>query len=910
MISLAAQGRFAAEFVAFLVAVGGLALVGLKPDLLSVQRWARALFAVGFSAIAAVSFLEGSLLVHDRANPGVLAARAVGVAVVAVATRAWAAGRRAQRLLLLGLVGMAVAVVLFGVGAEIAGDATLVVAAAVVGIALRMASGRSIAARVAASSAAILLLVVLILAVSLSAVLSTTVRDDAGRRLDARAAIEADFIQTTQEANVSVVARNVALTFATNSFLLADTRRLVALPPNEGQLDPKYLRNFTEIQSYLAADQALAYINSSGHEYAQAAPRGFDQGVIGYAVGSQGVREAFANATGGQTASVQSFGQSAFVVAVQRVALGRPDGGADYPTAIVAIQPLDNNYLAIRNKADTNVSLALVNRTAVLAQAGSPGPSTQLVSFGARTLAADQPAALTTAAHRLYSTRPLLSGTQPVAALVAATPDTVVTNVRDKLLRTLFILAMAGTLLALALAAYAGDRLSSGIRLLTLAAARIQGGDYTEPAGVKSEDEVGVLGAAFDAMASAISSQTAALQLAAEEETGLRNQLEAVVDGMGEALVAIDATGRVTLVNRAAEELLGRSLDTAIGRRVHEVLGAEAEDGSELTTRLLHPSPTRWSAVATVDAGLGARIPVAITASALRGPDNVVAGAVFVVRDLRPERQVERVKSEFLSRIGHELRTPLTGILGYAEILLRRPVPEPRARDMHQQIVDAGRRLYRVVQMLEFSAAAEAGRSLLRSEPLDVREVVSEVLDGWGPRLDEAHTISRRVPKGLPPIRGDRRWLTMAIDELVDNAVKFSPAGGRVSVSAAVVEMPGDPTSAALDISVVDRGLGMSEVEQRDAFADFVQGDSSDTRRFGGLGLGLSLVKRVAEAHGGRVVVESIPRKGSKFSIVIPTLTMVDADETHRNGSGPAGAAPQRVRARVARRRGNPPGPR
>ena len=907
MISLAAQGRFAAEFVAFLVAVGGLALVGLKPNLLSVQRGARALFALGFAALAVVSFLEGSLLVDDRANVGVLAARAAGIVLVGLATRSWAGGRRSQRLLWIGLAGMAIAVALFGAGAEIAGDALLIVAAAAVGVALRIASGRSIAARVAASSAAILLLVVLILAVSLSAVLATTVRDDAGRRLDARAAIEADFIQTTQEANVSVVARNVALTFATNSYLLADTRRLVALPPNEGQLDPRYLVNFAEIQSYLAADQALAYINSSGHEYAQAAPKGFDQGEIGYALGSQGVREAFANATGGQTASVQAFGQSTFVVAVQRVALLRPDGGADYPTAIVAIQPLDNNYLAIRHRADTEVSLALVNRSAVLAQTGSPGSSKQLVSFGAATLAADRPVPLTTAEHRLYSIRPLLSGSQPVAALVAATPDTVVTQVRDKLLRTLFLLAMAGTLLALALAAYAGDRLSGGIRILTVAAERIQGGDFTEPAGVKSEDEVGVLGAAFDSMASAISSQTAALQLAAEEETALRNQLEAVVDGMGEALVAIDATGHVTLINRAAEELLGRPLDSAVGRLVPEVLGAEAEDGTDLTARLVHPSPTRWSAVATVDAEMGERIPVAITASALRGPENAVAGAVFVVRDLRPERQVERVKSEFLSRIGHELRTPLTGILGYAEILLRRPVPEPRARDMHQQIVDAGRRLYRVVQMLEFSAAAEAGRSLLRSEPLDVRDVIREVLDGWEPRLDGAHTIARRVPRGLPPIRGDRRWLTMAIDELVDNAVKFSPAGGRISVSASVVEPEGE--SASITISVVDRGLGMTEAEQRDAFADFVQGDASDTRRFGGLGLGLSLVKRVVEAHGGRVVVESTPRKGSKFSIVIPSLTMVTTDETPGNGSRPHGAAPQRVRSRVTGRRRNTPRP-
>ena len=911
MISLAAQGRFAAEFVAFLVAVAGLALVGLRPDLLSNRGVGRITFAAGFTALAAVSFLEGSLLVKDRGAIGMLALRAAGLALVALGSRWWSGSRRAQRVLWIGLAGMGVAVVLFAVSSEIPADASLFAAAAVAGVALRVASGRSIAARVAASSAAILLVVVLILAVSLSAVLSTTVRDDAGRRLDARAALEADFIQTTQEANVSVVARNVALAFALNQAFQADIQRLVSSPdPNAGQLSKGLIGSFSQIQAYLAGGFALAFINGSGHEYAQAAPAGFDQGVVGYALGSQGVKEAFATAVGGQTASVQAFGHSAFAVAVQRVPLSRPDGSAEYPTAIVAIAPLDDNYLAIRKKADTNVSLALVNRQGVLAQAGSPGPAAQLVDFGTRAMVSDQPVPLSTAAHRLYSTRPLMAGNQPVAALIATTPDTVVTDVRDKLLRTLFLLAMAGTLLALALAAYAGERLGGGIRVLTLAAARIQGGNYAEPAGVTSEDEVGVLGSAFDSMAASISSQTAALQRAADDETALRNQLEAIVAGMGEALLAVDVTGRVTLINRTAEELLGRSVDGAMGRRVSEILGAEAEDGTELTTRLLRPSPTRWSAVASIDAGVSGRIPVAITASALRGPEDAVVGAVIVLRDLRPERQVEKVKSEFLSRIGHELRTPLTGILGYAEILLRRSVPEQRAREMHQQIVDAGRRLYRVVQMLEFSAAAEAGRSLLRSEDLNVRDVVDEVLDGWEPRVAGSHVLTRRVPKSLPLIRGDRRWIRMAIEELVDNAVKFSPDGGAITVRAAAVNADDNGGDVrAVRITVADRGLGMGEAEQRDAFADFVQGDASDTRRFGGLGLGLSMVKRVAEAHGGRVEVESTPQKGSKFSMVIPALTMREKNETRRNGSGSASAGPERLQPRRARGRGNAPRP-
>lgn len=875
MISFAALGRFAAEFSSFLVAVAGLALVGLRPELLSGRRSARGVLALGFGLIGLVAFLEGSLIVSHRSAPALVAARAVGIVAVAAGSRQWEGAGRSLRLLWLGLVGTALAAALFAWGGGPTADLALGAGAAGLGLALRVASGRSIAARVAANSAAILLLVVLVLSVSLSAVLSTTVRDDAGRRLDARAATEADFAQKTQPENAVVVARNVALTFATNTAFQTATAGLLSGDLHKGVLPGNQPEIFRQIQSYLAPGFALAYINTIGHEYAQASPPGFNQNVIDAAIGSEDVKQAFADPAGGQRSSVQVFFNSAFVVAVQTVARSLPSGSVDYPTAVVAVEPLGHDYLANeRQPLDPNVSLAIVSRTAVLATAGNAGTPRALLALANRTLDSGQPIALATGGGLLSSTRPLLAGNHAVAVLVASTPATVVTDVRDKLLRTLFLLAMAGTLLALALAAYAGERVSGGIRILTAAARRLQRGNFAEPAGVRSEDEVGVLGEAFDSMALSILEQTTALQQAAEEETALRSQLEAVVAGMGEALIAVDAEGRVTLFNRAAEELLGLDSDDVTGELVGDVLVAVAEDDTSLAHRLQRPSPSRWSVTATVATELGPRIPVAITSGALRRPDGAVVGAVLVLRDLRPEREMERIKSEFLSRIGHELRTPLTGILGYSEILLRRPQPESAARDMHQQILDEGRRLYRVVQMLEFSAAAQAGRSLLRSETMDVRGVVDEVVGRWDNRLNGNHAIARRLPRRLPAVRGDRKWLVMAIDELIDNAVKFSPEGGKVGVSASVVSPAGNGhAQATVRISVTDQGVGMTEQEQREAFADFVQGDTSDTRRYGGLGLGLSLVKRVAEAHGGQVEVESVPRRGSRFSITIPTLT-------------------------------------
>lgn len=871
MISFSALGRFAAELLTFLVAVGGLSLVGLRPDLLSTRRWARSALAVGFGLLAGAAFVEGSLVVRDRAQPVVLAAQTVGIVVVLAGSTRWAGSARSLRLLWIGLVGMGVATALYAAGFGSAGDAALGIGALGVGVALRIASGRSIAARVAANSAIILLLVVLVLSASLSAVLATTVRNDAGSRLDARAAVEAEFAQTTEPQKAVVIARNVALTFDTNAGLQAEVNRLAG-PPSNGTLAAGYMVAFQQIRNYLAPGYALMLIDTAGREYAQAPPTGFDQGVLNAAIESQDVKQAFHDAAGGQRSSVGVFGRSAFVVAVQPIARQLPGGAVDYPAAVVIVEPLDHSYLAdTRQPLDPSVSLALVSRTAVLATAGQPGTRASLLALANRTLDANQGIVLASGGGLLSASRVLKAGSAPVAVLVASTPAAVVTDARNKLLRTLFLLAMAGTLLAVALAAYAGERVSGGIRVLTEAARRIQEGDFAHPAGVRAEDEVGVLGAAFDSMTLAISDQTTALQRAARDETALRGQLEAAVAGMGEALIAVDADGRVTLFNRAAEELIGLDTDDVMGALVGEVLDAVGEDGVPLANRLQRPSPSRWTLTATIATELGPRIPVAITSGPMRGLDAAVSGAVLVLRDLRPERAVERMKSEFLSRIGHELRTPLTGILGYAEILLRRRVPEARAREMHQQIVDAGRRLYRVVQMLEFSAAAQAGRSLLRNEPVDVRGVVDGVVGEWDDRLNGNHVISRRMSRRLPEVRGDRRWLAMAVDELIDNAVKFSPEGGKVTVSASVVGWDGEGSERpAVQVTVADEGLGMTENEQRDAFGDFVQLDGSDTRRFGGLGLGLSLVKRVAEAHGGGVEVRSTPQKGSKFSIIIP----------------------------------------
>jgi signal transduction histidine kinase len=305
------------------------------------------------------------------------------------------------------------------------------------------------------------------------------------------------------------------------------------------------------------------------------------------------------------------------------------------------------------------------------------------------------------------------------------------------------------------------------------------------------------------------------------------------------------------------------------------VLTLVAEDGTDLAARLARPAEEPWGEVGTVVGGESGDVPVAVSAGTLRGPVGELAGQVVVIRDLRREHEVERMKTEFLSRIGHELRTPLTGIMGYADILLRREVPPERAREWHEEILQAGRRLLRIVEMLEFFASSGASRVLLRPEPLDTRALVHGLTASWSERLPDNVTLGRRVARSTPMVMADRRWISMALDELIDNAVKFSPDGGRIVVGAgpAVTSNGGPPQS--VDIFVADRGVGMSPEDSESVFTDFVQADGSDTRRFGGLGLGLAVVRRVVEGHGGEVHCRSEAGQGTTFTVTLPSPTQV-----------------------------------
>lgn len=858
----AAQLRFAVEFAIFLVAVAGATIFLLRPKLVGANRRSRAVLALGFLGVAAAAFLHGSLLTGTREGP-VVALRGAGIVLLAIGTLGWGDDRTTRRTLWTSLVLMAAAETAAVSDAALVADWLRGASAVALGIVLVISARRSVPARIAVSAVASLLVVVLSVSVALSIVIANNVEQEASRRVANRALVEADAVRNSAARDAINSAKLVALTLAgrPSDFLLG----LSARPRSDSSVAAD-LANFVN-GGLLAAAGPLLYATEQRRAIAGV---GLDQAGADALVGARAVNEILEKRSP-STGSIEVIGGRVLAVGAHEVAVQAPEGKR-LVGIVIASAVLDNTYLSLRVQNDPGVTLSLVDRDQRLATVGRPLPDGPVLGLAREALGAAGRADRVSGGTFLAARAVLAPDGTRLLAVVASLPTSTVDQTRNSLFRSLFLVGLLTALVAFFVAVFVGERIGLGLRKLTQAAEAIQAGDLTVRTRVASGDEVGVLGATFDSMAQSIETIAAELRRTADEEARIRARMEAVVAGMGEALMAVDADGLITTFNAAAEDLFGVPSRDAMGQSAADVASILAENGSDLSLRLAQPSRDPWSTAAVVVRDVDTRIPVALSAGGLGVASGPVTGAVYVLRDMRREREAQRAKSELLSNISHELRTPLVPIKGYAELLLKRKVPAAKARESLAEIVEAADRLEVVVQRLLDVAAQEATPLNVRREAVEVRPLLDSVVGRWKARADSAHPITRRVARNLPVLTGDRRLLERCLDELVDNALKFSPLGGPVSVTALLSgdggALPG--TDAAVRISVRDHGIGIAEDLLDGIFDDFAQGDSSPTRQFGGLGLGLALVRRVVAAHQGELLCETTPGEGSTFTLVLP----------------------------------------
>jgi signal transduction histidine kinase len=335
---------------------------------------------------------------------------------------------------------------------------------------------------------------------------------------------------------------------------------------------------------------------------------------------------------------------------------------------------------------------------------------------------------------------------------------------------------------------------------------------------------------------------------------GERNRLLAILDSTPDAVIAVDPAGRIALANPAAQGVLNGPAAEAIGQPAEEWIGS-----AELVESLLHSGGEHQTLEIKIEGG---RVLYATATDVVNGLAQPI-GRVMVLSDITHYKLLDSLKSEFVSTVSHDLRAPLTFMRGYATMLPMVGEVNEQQREFVEKILASVERMSKLVDDLLDLGRIETGIGLhLTSVPLE--EMLQDVVSSFRPQaVNKQIVLEVELADGLAPVEADPMLMRQAIANLVDNAIKYTPAGGRVMLYA--VQQDGRQL-----ISVEDSGVGIAPADQPRLFEKFFRAHKEGEEGPRGSGLGLAIVKSIVEQHHGRVQVDSRLGKGSKFTIAFP----------------------------------------
>ncbi len=465
--------------------------------------------------------------------------------------------------------------------------------------------------------------------------------------------------------------------------------------------------------------------------------------------------------------------------------------------------------------------------------------------------------------------RPTAAG-RPVLlrfALPVETVTSVIVQFRKSLwLASLLILTILGAVTLLVSRSF-----TNRVDRLTAFSRRVADGDFhAEPTGYSGD--------ALDALGASLNQTAARLNQSIRTLTEERNLSAAILGSMVEGVAVVNAAERVLFSNPSFASILGLGSPPQPGSGLVEVM--RQTELIEAVRKVLAGEPRVESEIVT---GTLRQHFFAATVAAVHTTQ--ANGAVVVLHDITDLRKLERVRRDFVANVSHEFRTPLTAIQGFSETLLGGAMNDSQHRERFLGIIlEHARRLARLTDDLLMLSKMDADRLELEIRRLPVEQLVAGCVETAQPRATEKDLrLSVNLGKNLPDIAGDRRRLTEVLQNLLDNAIQYTPGGGQIMVSA-------EAKDAEVVITVSDTGIGIPQVDQSRIFERFYRVDVARSREVGGTGLGLSIAKHLMEAHGGRLWVESEVGSGSQFHFSVPLF------DTERS-------AP---RARGANGRGNP----
>jgi len=454
----------------------------------------------------------------------------------------------------------------------------------------------------------------------------------------------------------------------------------------------------------------------------------------------------------------------------------------------------------------------------------------------------------------LYLAAPISKDGEIIGVLRVSIPVASVNRALSAIQWAIVTAAIVAAVFAAVISLFISRHISRPLENIKLSAEKFAKGELAHRIVTNGSEEIAGLGRALNDMASRLDSMLA-------QVVQQRNQMDVVLAGMNEGVVAVGIDGRIIIANRTAAELFNVDPTESLGRNLEEI--AQVPALLELVSRTLD-GETKGETLITVR-DEDERI-VKAAASLLRDSTQNPIGTLVVLTDVTKETKFERIRKDFVANVSHELRTPITAIKGFSETLLDRSV---EAREDVERflrtIVRHADRLNSIIEDLLILSRLEQEAeqqqiALSRSRIKPVLERAAESLAtlsvqlGVQVRVDCANDLKARINSSL---------LEQAVMNLIDNAVKYGGRGKSVHVTAT-------ETDGEIVISVADEGDGISREHIDRIFERFYRADKQASRQFGGTGLGLAIVKHVALVHGGSASVESTPGKGSIFYIHLP----------------------------------------
>ena len=451
----------------------------------------------------------------------------------------------------------------------------------------------------------------------------------------------------------------------------------------------------------------------------------------------------------------------------------------------------------------------------------------------------------------LYTAAPIRTDGELVGVARVAIPTSAIRSSVNRIIATISVSALVVSALSLALGYYLARRTARSVRSVTEAVRQVALGDLNHHVEALSADETRELADAFNSMA-------ASLRRMVQELSGERDKLSAVLDTMADGVALIGPEERTELVNSAGLEMLRVREPEPIGKRFPEVV--RDPDLYRLVASCLE---TQEQQHGEVELFQPIRYLSAIATPIIEGEATSV---LLTIHDLTRMYQVETTRREFVTNVSHELRSPLASVKAIVETLDNGALEEAEvARDFVRRIDWEVDRMSRLIEDLLDLARLDSRQGLISLNTVDLRLLMTEVKESFQERADYKNVrVEVIAPERLPRAVGDEERLRQVLINLLDNALKFTPGSGWVTLSAY-------PLDELVRVGVRDSGAGIPEDHLPHIFERFYKADRS--RQGGGTGLGLAIVKHIVQAHGSEVAVQSREGEGSAFTFTLPRAT-------------------------------------